>query len=53
MCTITKRWRNKKVLSKACALAIKSRLGMSRDMFRELTRMLRKQGVNVENETAL
>ena len=49
---ISKRWRNRKVIPKAYALAIKSRLGMSRDKFRELTRMLRKQGVNVENETA-
>ena len=49
---ISKRWRNRKVIPKAYALAIKSRLGVSKDKFRELTRMLRKQGVNVENETA-
>ena len=49
---ISNRWRNRTIIPKAYALAIKSRLGVSRDKFWELTRMLRKQGVNVENETA-
>ena len=49
---ISNRWRNRNVIPKAYALAIKSRLGVSRHKFGELTRMLCKQGVNVENETA-
>ena len=47
--TISKRWRNRKVIPKAYALAIKSRLGMSRDKFRELTRMQTCHSMEMKN----
>ena len=49
---ISKKWRTRKTISKTYAFAIKSKLGMSWDKFRDLTRMLRSHQVRIENEKA-
>ena len=49
---ISKKWKNKQQIPKAYAIAMKAKLGISRDKFRELTRMLKAQQVYIENETS-
>ena len=48
---MAKKWRKRKKIPKAYAIAMKAKLGITRDKFRELTRMLKAQEIDIENET--
>ena len=49
---ISKKWKSRKTIPKSYALAMKSKLGLSWDKFRDLTSLLRPHNVRLEIENA-
>ena len=49
---ISEKWKSRETIPKSYALAMKSKLGLSWDKFRALTRLLRPHNVRLENENA-
>ena len=49
---MAKKWRKRKKIPKAYAIAMKAKLRITRDKFRELTRILKAQETDIENESS-